>query len=217
MTAIGPVAGPTAAASKATGRATLGQADFLRLLTTQLKSQDPLQPMDTQTMVSQMQSLSQTSGIAEMNAQLKAIAATLASQRIGDAASWIGRDALVPGDFAHQTSAGGYRGQLSLDAPADRVTIDLLDAQGLIVHSEAHDNVAAGALPFAWDGRGADGTATAGALRVRVMARSGDRAVPTTTAVWTPITAVQSPAGGADQRLVTPNGLVAPDAAIRLG
>lgn len=207
------------AATGATGRASLNQADFLRLLTTQLQTQDPFAPMDTASMVSQMSQLSNNTGIAEMNASLRAIAAQLgttsAAGRLDNAAGWIGHRALIAADFVNRAADGSYAGQINLDSPADRVTIDLLDSQGLIVHTETVD-APDGVVPFSWNGVGEGGPVT-GPLRVRASARSEGRTVPTTTNVWTPITAVQSPAGGAAQRLVTPNGLIAPEAAIRLG
>ncbi len=205
------------ASTGATGRASLSQADFLRLLTTQIQTQDPFAPMDTASMVSQMSQLSNNTGIAEMNASLKAIAAQLGTSgsRLDNAAGWIGHRALVAADFVNRSADGNYAGQIVLDAPAERVTIDLLDSQGLIVHTDTIE-APRGVVPFAWNGAG-EGGAVTGPLRVRASARSEGRTVPTTTNVWTPITAVQSPAGGAAQRLVTPNGLIAPEAAIRLG
>ena len=201
------------ATTKATGKGTLGQADFLKLMTTQLGAQDPLSPMDNQAMVTQLAQFSSTAGIAEINASLKSLSAKLEGSRIGDAATWIGRDALVAGDFVNRASDGSYSGQVNLDSSADRVTIDLLDSNGLIVRSDTHANVGTGPVPFAWDGDTA-----AGPLRVRVTARNSDGGtVPTTTNVWTPVTAVHSPSGGTAVRLVTPNGLIAPDAVIRLG
>jgi flagellar basal-body rod modification protein FlgD len=58
---------------------TLGQTDFLRLMTTQLKAQDPFDPADNSEMVAQMAQFSSSTGIAEMNTSLKAIA-----EKIGD-------------------------------------------------------------------------------------------------------------------------------------
>ncbi len=205
------------ATTKATGKGTLGQADFLKLMTTQLNAQDPLNPMDNQAMVTQLSQFSSTAGIAEINASLKAISAKLEGSRIGDAATWIGHDALVAGDFVNRDMAGNYAGQVNLDSPADVVMIDLLDANGLIVSSQTNTNAGAGPVTFKWDGIGETATAS-GQLRVRVTARNADGGtVPTTTNVWTPVTAVQSPAGGSAARLVTPNGLIAPEAVIRLG
>ncbi len=204
------------ATTKATGKGTLGQSDFLKLMTTQLNAQDPLNPMDNQAMVTQLSQFSSTAGIAEINASLKAISAKLEGSRIGDAATWIGHDALVAGDFVNRDMAGSYSGQVNLDSPADVVTIDLLDSNGLIVSSQTNTNAGAGPITFKWDGKGEFATAS-GQLRVRVTARdSNGGTVPTTTNVWTPVTAVQSPAGGSAARLVTPNGLIAPEAVITL-
>lgn len=205
------------ATTKATGKGTLGQADFLKLMTTQLNAQDPLNPMDNQAMVTQLSQFSSTAGIAEINASLKAISAKLEGSRIGDAASWIGRDALVAGDFVNRDMSGNYGGQVNLDSSADVVTIDFLDSSGLIVGGQINKNVGVGPVTFKWDGGCENGIAS-GQLRVRVSARNADGGtVPTTTSVWTPVTAVQSPAGGSATRLVTPNGLIAPEAVIRLG
>lgn len=203
------------ATSKASGKATLAQADFLRLMTTQLQTQDPLSPVDSQSMVAQMQQLSSTAGIAEMNASLKAIAAQIGGRSV-DAATWIGHDALVASDFVNAGADGMYRGQVNLDKAADAVTIDLLDRNGLILNTQVFGGAGAGPVAFEWQGVGDAGTAR-GPLRVRVSARDANGTVATTTNVWTPVQAVQSPASGSAARLVTPNGLIAPEAVIRLG
>jgi len=65
------------------------QTDFLTLLTAQLKYQDPFNPTDNADLVAQMATISNTSGIAEMNQSLASIKETLAGNRLGDAASWI--------------------------------------------------------------------------------------------------------------------------------
>ena len=56
---------------------TLGQADFIRLMTTQMKMQDPTDPVDNKEMIAQMAQFSSLSGIEQMNATLKDIAARL--------------------------------------------------------------------------------------------------------------------------------------------
>lgn len=71
--------GNTVAPSARTGQ-TLGQTDFLRLMTAQLKEQDPFAPVDNQQMVAQMAQMSSSTGIAEMNVSLKAIADQIATQ-----------------------------------------------------------------------------------------------------------------------------------------
>lgn len=57
----------------------LGQADFIRLMTTQMKLQDPTDPVDNKEMIAQMAQFSSLSGIETMNQTLKAISAQLGS------------------------------------------------------------------------------------------------------------------------------------------
>lgn len=63
-----------------TAAKTMGQTDFLRLMTTQLKEQDPFNPVDNQAMVAQMAQFSSVAGISEMNISLKGIAEQIAAQ-----------------------------------------------------------------------------------------------------------------------------------------
>jgi flagellar basal-body rod modification protein FlgD len=66
--------------SKDMAQKQLGQTDFLRLMTTQLKQQDPLDPVDNQAMVAQMAQFSSVAGISEMNVSLKSIAEQISTQ-----------------------------------------------------------------------------------------------------------------------------------------
>ena len=63
-----------------TAQRQLNQTDFLRLMTTQLKEQDPFNPVDNQAMVAQMAQFSSVAGISEMNSSLKAIADQISEQ-----------------------------------------------------------------------------------------------------------------------------------------
>lgn len=57
--------------------ASLGQADFLRLLTVQVQQQDPFDPVDNKEMLAQMAQFSSLAGISEMNETLQAISEKL--------------------------------------------------------------------------------------------------------------------------------------------
>ena len=58
----------------------LGQSDFLRLMTAQLSSQDPFNPVDNQEMVAQMAQFSSLAGVSETNSVLKTISDQLTAQ-----------------------------------------------------------------------------------------------------------------------------------------
>lgn len=61
----------------AAAKTALGQADFIRLMTEQMKMQDPMEPVDNKEMVAQMAQFSSLAGIETINSTLKAIAAQL--------------------------------------------------------------------------------------------------------------------------------------------
>lgn len=201
----------------ATHNNTLDQTAFLKLMTTQLKTQDPFNPVDNTQMVAQMAQFSSVAGIAEMNKSLGAIAQDLQASRLGSAASWIGKNALVETDQATPLSDGSYRGEVALPEDASNVIVSLVDANGQVVHNATFENQKAGTTSFAWDGKDAEGNAVAGPLRVVINATGAKGDVDAAIGTWTQITGVQSPAGGASTRLVTPLGLLSPDDAVRLG
>ncbi|HEX5536647.1 MAG TPA: flagellar hook capping FlgD N-terminal domain-containing protein [Sphingobium sp.] len=201
-------------AQKSTGltQKGMGQTDFLTLLTTQLKSQDPFNPLDNADLVAQMATISNTSGIAEMNQSLANIAQSLAGNRLGDAASWIGRSMLVTSNIAAPNAQGEYAGQITLPGPANGVSIDLIDGSGATVKTIDLGGSQGGDLSFYWDGRDNAGTYVGGQpLKVNVRG-----AAPTNVATWASVAAVQSPADGTQARLITPLGSFAPADAIKL-
>lgn len=192
------------------GSQSIDQAGFLKLLTAQMSNQDPTQPMDSNTMVQQLSQMTQTSGITEMNASLKALLAEYSGNRVGDAASWIGKSALTASTTAQALPNGGFAGQVTLPADAGTLGISLQDQTGATVWSETLTDQKAGTVEFGFDGKKADGTAVTGPLRVAVSATGKDGTVTPSVATWATVTGVSSPAGGSTAKIATSNGAVAP-------
>ncbi len=217
MTTIPGLTGsPNGSATTATPQM-LGQAEFLRLMTTQLTTQDPFNPVDNTQMVAQMAQFSQVAGIAEMNRSLQTIAASLGGSRLSEASSWIGHSMLVESDIATPLRDGSYAGEFALENDADEVVVSFLDENGAVVHSQALGAVDAGSAAFAWDGKDENGDYVAGGpLRMVVTANVNGETTTAATATWTSIGGIQSPANGGESRLVTGLGLLRPDQAIRL-
>lgn len=74
---VSAISGATGAAQTSQPMKTLGQADFIRLMTTQMKLQDPLEPVDNKEMIAQMAQFSSLAGIDQINQTLGGIAARL--------------------------------------------------------------------------------------------------------------------------------------------
>ena len=199
-----------ATSTSTVGTGTIDQAGFLKLLTTQMTNQDPTAPMDTNTMVQQLAQMSTVSGITEMNTSLKSVAAELTGNRIGDAASWIGKAALLDSSTAMPLTNGAYAGEITLPSDATSMTVSLVDSSGNTVYNETLGAQKAGTVDFTWDGTKADGTTATGALSVKVSAIGSSGTVTPTVSTWSTITGVQSPAGGSAATLSTTLGTVAP-------
>lgn len=216
---LGSLTDPTSASTTVNSSAMsqLNQNDFLRLMTTQLTTQDPFNPVDNTQMVAQMAQFSQVAGIAQMNQSLQQLVTSMGGNRISDAASWIGRSMLVQSDIATPLRDGSYSGAVSLPNGADSVTINFVDANGQVVHSQSATDQVAGTMPFAWDGKDDDGNVVAtGPLSIQVVARVNGQNTSPATATWTSIAGIQSPANGGATQLVTGLGILSPEDAIRL-
>jgi flagellar basal-body rod modification protein FlgD len=206
----GATSSSTSSGAATTGSSTIDQAGFLKLLTAQMTMQDPTQPMDSNTMVQQMTEMSTVSGITEMNTSLKSLLSEVQGNRIGDAASWIGKAALVNSSTAQPLTNGGYAGEITLPSDATATNVSLVDGSGKTVYTQTLGAQKAGTIDFAWDGKLADGTQSTGPLSVVVSATGASGTINPTVSTWSTITGVNSPAGGSAAQLSTTLGTINP-------
>jgi flagellar basal-body rod modification protein FlgD len=134
----------------------LDQADFLRLMTTQLQQQDPLKPMDNSQMVAQMAQLSTVQGITDLNTTVAGFQQQMSSDQILRGAALVGHDVLVPSSKFALESEGDAAGVVAAPS-AGIVTVDVTDANGTVVRQISVEAEAAGEVAFAWDGKDANG------------------------------------------------------------
>lgn len=177
---------------------TLGQADFLKLLTAQMKNQDPFDPVDNTEMVAQMAQFSSLAGISEMSTTLKSIAGKLGAASASDAMAYIGRTVLTPGAVAYGRESGGIAGAIELADAASAVSVTIADANGSVLKRMELGPQAAGTAAYDWDGRTDAGEdAGAGPFTVAVSALSAGKAVGATNLVWAPVRSVSTTSGAA--------------------
>src|SRR3569623_1347197 len=74
----------------------LGQDAFLKMMTTQLKKQDPMEPMDNGAFLGQNAQFSQVSGIQEMQASMKSLVVSLTSILAMQASALVGITLVAP-------------------------------------------------------------------------------------------------------------------------
>lgn len=152
----------------------LGQGRFLTLLTTQLKNQDPMNPMDNAQVTSQLAQISTVDGIERLNTMLGQIMEGQQSAEALQAASLVGRGVLVPGTGL-QLAAEGALGGFALEGPADQVTVSIRDASGLEVATLDLGAFDEGTHNFQWNGTATGGARAAnGEYTVSITATAGD-------------------------------------------
>tara|TARA_R110002124_G_scaffold46764_12_gene139935 strand:+ start:782 stop:1450 length:669 start_codon:yes stop_codon:yes gene_type:complete len=197
----------------AKGDNSLDQDSFLRLMTTQLKFQDPFDPLDNQAMVAQLAQFSSVAGISEMKQSLSDIASILGNNRLTEAKEWIGHSVLVPGNISVAGKNGEYAGEFELDQATENLSIDLLNEAGEIVMFVELGQQEAGPVEFNFDSKDEAGNPLdQGRLRVRV-----NGGAVTNLATWVPVASVKTTDGNGPPILVTPIGNVFPAEALKIG
>ena len=128
----------------------LGQADFLKLMTTQLQNQDPFAPMDNADFIAQMAQFSTVTGITDMGETLKGMSDQLQEFRIATASNLLGHSVLVPGNLARPDENGEIHGVVDLPSSASMSNITFTNEQGEILHQVDMGAQPRGLVGFSW-------------------------------------------------------------------
>ena len=129
---------------------TLGQEDFLKLMTTQLQNQDPFSPMENGDFIAQMAQFSTVTGITEMSESLKGMSSQLGEFRIATATNLLGHSVLVPGTTARPDANGEIHGVLDLPVASSATNVSFLNDAGEMVHNIDLGAQASGLVGFDW-------------------------------------------------------------------
>ena len=150
------------------------QDRFLKLLVTQMKNQDPLNPMDNAQVTSQMAQLSTVTGIDKLNTTMESLIGSVQSSQSYQASSMIGHNVLVTGNEVSTDGTGGYFG-VDLPIGADKLTVTIKDAAGATIRTLTLGAQEAGTLPLNWDGYADDGAIAHASVSAGAVARAVDQ------------------------------------------
>jgi flagellar basal-body rod modification protein FlgD len=163
-----PIASSTGAATTGTSSGaakSVGDASdrFLTLLVTQLRNQDPLNPLDNAQVTSQLAQLSTVSGINRLNETVAALSASFAANQYLQAASLVGREVTAPGAGVLLDEGKGVFG-VAVAADADAVKVSVRDAAGNVVRTFELGATKPGVQRIEWDGKTSSGDELADGL-----------------------------------------------------
>ena len=158
-----------------TGSVQADEDKFLKLLVTQLKNQDPLNPLDNAQLTSQLAQLSTVTGVNKLNTTLESLKSSYQASESLQAANMIGHGVLTKGD-AIVLSEGKSIFGIDLASAADSVKVMVRDRTGKEVQTIALGAQQAGTLSLAWDGATDEPNQTApnGNYTFEVIAMRGD-------------------------------------------
>lgn len=165
----------TSATSEPKEKSALDKDAFLKLLVAQLSHQDPLQPTEGTEFVAQLSQFAMVEQSIAQSAKLDILSAQMTGLASNEAAGLVGKDVTVRGNgmaFDGVTATGA---SVNLDAPAQKVTVRIQDADGKTVRTIEMGARGAGAMPVTWDGKDDAGQPVAkGTYSIKVDAQTAD-------------------------------------------
>ncbi len=174
--AVDPALLTTMNGARATKSATQEAQDkFMTLLVTQMKNQDPLNPLDNAQITSQLAQLSTVTGIDKLNETMTAMSGNFRSSQNLQAASMIGHGVVVPGNNVELKDGKSVLG-FDLPQNADKIQVKIRDQGGALVKTLDFTNMTSGFNSVSWDGKNEAGTVAAnGNYSFEVTANSGEK------------------------------------------
>ena len=165
----GTATNSTLSSSSSSGEIAGNFQQFLLLLTTQLKNQSPLDPLDTNQFTQQLVQFASVEQQLKTNATLSSLVAASKASTAATASSLVGTNVTIDGSQAPFESGSASWSLTS--AKAGTATISIADSTGAIIATQTKA-LTAGSQSFTWDGRATNGdVVTQGTYKVSITAR----------------------------------------------
>jgi len=125
---------------------------FMTLLVTQLKNQDPMNPLDNAQITSQLAQLSTVTGVNKLNTTLESLKSSYQSSEAMQATNMIGHGVLVEGNNIQLVEGQAILGA-EVNSAADKVSVIITDPKtGKDIQTIELGPQKPGIVPIAWDG-----------------------------------------------------------------
>ena len=159
----------------------LGRDAFLKLLTTQLTNQSPLDPMDNEAFVAQLAQFSSVEGIKGMQASLENMVSGMRQEQMVGGANLVGKMVVIEGGSFIGGNGKESVGTINLSDSAETLSFKVYDSTtGDLVFSETFRDVESGTSSLTWDGRDLQGnTLPYGSYAMTATAQINGETIPT--------------------------------------
>ncbi len=185
----------------------LGQEDFLELMITQLRNQDPFEPLQSGEFIGQLAQFGTVTGIEELNTSVNDLASSLISSQSLGATNLIGKNALVASDSLTLKEGEVVKGAVGTNAPVNNATVSIFDAAGNLVQTISLGVVNDDLKEFTWDGTDSSGNQVAqGQYFLSVVGSQGEDGVALDTYAYKQIESISFGENSNSVRLNIENG-----------
>ena len=130
----------------------MDRSAFLKLFTTQLQNQNPLDPVKNEAFVAQLAQFSQLEATTKMADSLDPMASASQADRLLQGAALIGKRVSAPDGTAELVAGANISSIISIPNGADKVSIDVYDAAGNKISTRAMGRQVPGDVNISWDG-----------------------------------------------------------------
>lgn len=138
----------------------LDKEDYLNLMVTQLKHQDPMKPMDNQEMATQLAQFNTVEQLIGVNKTLESMQAQSSEARIDKLAPYLGKSVEVNGDKLKVTTKDVSQAQFDLPGGTGTTSVQIKDAAGKVVRTLNMGPLQSGQHKIQWDGKDETGFKT---------------------------------------------------------
>ena len=198
-TGTNPLAGTSgtlpnaASAASSLGKTTSAadqSANFLKMLVAQMQNQDPLNPMDSAQVTSQMAQISTVQGVETLNTTLTGLNSQFTQMQTLQGAALVGKDVATEGDNVRvKTTTGKGDGGFEIATPATSVKVDIVNEAGQTIDTIDMGAQDAGRHSFSFDVPEAD---QGQSLTFKVTAVNKDTAVDSLPLSYNTVNAVST-------------------------
>ncbi len=161
--------------ASAGAKSQLGQDEFLKLMLSQMKNQDPFKPQDPGAFIAQLAQFSTVSSTQSMQKDIASLTDSLRSSQVIDGTALVGHSILAASDVANLQQTGSVTGSVTVPDGASAVNMVITDASGQLVRHMPMVTQT-GLAAFSWDGNTDGGSrAPAGTYKISAVADIGGR------------------------------------------
>lgn len=191
----------SSSSSSATTKSTMGKEDFLKLLTTQLKYQDPINPQDSTQFTAQLAQFTSLEQLTNINTNIEGLSGTMGTgqtnTQYAQAINLLGKSIESSSNTFTVKSGQTSQASFTLSEASSKTAVGIYDAGGNLVRTIDLGALKSGTNSLSWDGKNSKGsTVPDGSYSFKVAAtNSKGKTIDVTTSVSGTVTGIKKSNG----------------------